>query len=80
MECVVGQGELISRFKFCCKGKKQRLLIDVLLKYSGIAFNELTKILHVSDDILQDVYSGKRNFEMEDAENLILVFLMYFSD
>lgn len=80
MECVIQHGESPIKFKFSCKNTQQKILIDILLKYSTLNINNLTSLLNVSVEMIKDVYQDKRFFVADAADNLVILFLMFLSD
>lgn len=61
-------------------GAKQKILIDALLKYSRLDIRAIASMLDVSLNALQEVYNGENIFHEQYAENLTLLFLIFFSD
>lgn len=66
-------------FKFTCKNSSQKLMMDILLKYSHMTLTDLTLLLNLSKDKIEAVYQGKSYFIAENADNLALLFFMFFS-
>ena len=79
MSCFLEFPESSVKIKFCSKGNKQRILIDVLTKYSEMDFNGLAWMLDVSVKKLKDICEGEENFlEGEQADLLGKLFLIFF--
>lgn len=68
-----------SQFEFCCQGNKQQILVDVLLKYSGMTLKDIATALDVSVEQLQDICDGENFFSGEQSDSLAQLFLIFFS-
>jgi hypothetical protein len=77
MGCKLEFTELLMQVDFCIKGSKQKVLIDVLTKYSDMDFNKLAYIVGVSVQELYDISSDNGCLIGESADSLAQLFLMF---
>tara|TARA_Y100001968_G_C19440504_1_gene762276 strand:- start:2921 stop:3205 length:285 start_codon:yes stop_codon:yes gene_type:complete len=77
MSCVIEFPESFIKVNFCSKGNKQKILIDVLTKYSEIDIYKLASILDVSANQLQDICNGEGFLIGEPADSLAQLFIMF---
>jgi hypothetical protein len=78
MSCSLEFPESSVKIDFCSKGKKQRILIDVLTKYGETDISRLASVLGVSVKRLKDVYEGDSFLVGEQADSLAQLFLIFF--
>ena len=78
MGCIIEFADTLLKFEFCGQGEKQKILVDILLKYSGININDLTSELGISIKKLHDIRKGKYFLVGEQANDLAQVFLIFF--
>ncbi len=78
MGCIVEFSESLIQFEFDSNGKKQRILIDMLLKYAEIDINALALNLDISIQELQDIHDGNSFLIGEQAHDLAQIFLVFF--
>ena len=80
MRCIVEFTEPFIRFDFEPNKQKQKILIDVLLKYSQLDLATLASTLEVSLKTLSDVHNGIAFLQEVPAKCLAQLFLILFSD
>lgn len=78
MSCALEFPESAVKINFCSKGNKQKILIDVLTKYSDIDINKLAVTLEVPVNKLYDICEGNDFLVGERADSLAQLFLMFF--
>lgn len=78
MGCKLEFSESQLQVEFCSQGSKQRILIDVLLKYSEMSINDLASALEVPVTRLHDIYNGRSFLIGEQADSLAQLFLVFF--
>lgn len=66
------------RFKFNSESHKQSLLIDMILRYSEKDMPELANALDITVERLQNIYDGVEFLPENDADDLALLFLIFF--
>lgn len=79
MSCVLAFQESSVKVDFCCKGNKQKILIDVLTKYGEMDIYRLANVLDVSVKKLKDICDGDGFLIGAQADSLAQLFLMFFS-
>ena len=77
MSCALEFSESLVRVNFCSKGNKQKILIDVLTKYSELDINRLASVLQVSVARLKDICDGDSFLVGEPADSLAQLFLIF---
>jgi hypothetical protein len=77
MSCTLEFPESSVRIDFCSKGNKQRILIDVLSKYSDMDINQLASVLEVPVKRLHEICNGNGFLVGEQADSLAQLFLMF---
>lgn len=80
MRCIVEFTEPLVRFEFEPNKHKQKILIDVLLKYSQLDLAALASTLEVSPKTLNDVHIGVAFLPDIPSKCLAQLFLILFSD
>jgi len=80
MGCIVEFSDPTNRFEFCTRDHKQKVFIDVLLRYSKMDIPHLAYILDTPVTKLRDVYYGKTFLAGKPAEELTQLFLVYFGE
>ncbi|MDP1603657.1 MAG: hypothetical protein Q8M03_10380 [Legionella sp.] len=80
MSCALQFSELSVKFEFCSKGNKQKILIDVLTKYSDMDIDRLASVLDVSVNKLLDICDGNSFLFGEKADSLAQLFLMFLGE
>ena len=80
MGCIMEftEAESLVQIEFCSDGNKQKILIDVLIKYSGMDMSELASVLGVSVKKLRNIYDGKSFLVGKSADSLAQLFLRFF--
>lgn len=78
MSCSLEFAESSVKIDFCNKGNKQKILIDVLIKYSEMDINELALTLDVSVKKLHDICERDDFLVGAHADNLAELFLKFF--
>ena len=78
MSCTLEFPETSVKIDFCSKGNKQRILIDMLTKYSDIDINRLASVLEVPVDRLHKICAGYGFLVGKQADTLAQLFLMFF--
>ncbi len=80
MGIELNAGEFTLNHEFICRLNKQKLLIDVLLKYSKINLDKLASMLKVPVGLLQDVWRGRDYLQHDAALRLTEYFLLFFGE
>lgn len=80
MSCIIEFSEPKSRFEFRTRDHKQKLFIDVLLRYSQMDLPHLASILDTTANELRDVYCGKIFLVGKPAEVLTQLFPVHFGE
>lgn len=78
MGCTVELANALIRFEFCCEGKKQKILVDILLKYSDMDINELAFALDVSVSKILDICNESSFLMGKQADDLSQLFIIFF--
>lgn len=78
MGCIVEFANSLMQFEFNCQGSKQKILVDMLLKYSEQDITTLASALDISVNELQDIYDSKHVLDAERANDLAQLFLIFF--
>lgn len=71
---------MATAFVFSCEEAKQKTLVDALLKYSQLSFQDLSFVLDLPTSVLEKVHAGLVFLEAEAADNLFLAFLAFFGN
>ena len=79
MGCIIEFPESSVKIDFHSNGNNQKILIDVLTKYSEIDFEQLALIIGVSVRKLKKIYEGKTLLVGEQADSLAQLFLMFLA-
>ena len=66
------------RFEFSSTGSKQRILVDMLLKYGDLTISDLASALDITVSELQDIHDGNHYLVGEQANDLAQLFLSFF--
>ena len=77
MSCVLEFPESLVKIEFCSQGNKQKILIDVLTKYSDMDINRLASVLEVPVKRLHDICNGVGFLVGEKADSLAQLFLIF---
>ena len=77
MSCTIEFPESSVEIDFCSNGNNQKILIDVLTKYSEMDFNKLASILGVSVRKLKKSHEGKSFLIGKPADSLAQLFLIF---
>ncbi|MFC3908732.1 hypothetical protein ACFORL_06535 [Legionella dresdenensis] len=77
MSCTLEFPESSVKIDFCSKGNKQKILIDVLAKYSDMDINQLASMLDVPVKKLREICNGNGFLIGEQADSLAQLFLMF---
>ena len=78
MGCIIEFSESLMRFEFNSEGNKQKILVDMLLKYGELDIAGLALALEVSINELQAILDGNHFFVGEQANDLSQLFLIFF--
>ena len=78
MSCALEFPESSVKIDFCSKGNKQKILIDVLTKYSEMDMNRLASVLEVPVKKLNDICEGDSYLVGKQADCLAQLFLIFF--
>jgi len=77
MSCLLEFPESSVKIDFCSKGNKQKILIDVLVKYGEMDINKLALVLDVPAKRLQDICDGDDFLVGVSADSLAQLFIMF---
>lgn len=77
---VACKEEGIVNFNFKCNRKKQKYLIEILLKYSQLDLKELAASLQISTAYLLAVMKGRYYLDKEKGRILAELFLLFFGE
>jgi hypothetical protein len=77
MSCILEFPESSVKIDFCSKGNKQKILIDVLTKYSDMDMNRLALALEVPVKKLRSICDGHGCLIGEQADSLAHFFLIF---
>jgi hypothetical protein len=77
MSCTLEFPESSVKIDFCSKGNKQKVLIDVLSKYSDMDINQLASVLDVPVKRLREICNGDGFLVGEQADSLAQLFLIF---
>jgi hypothetical protein len=80
MSCIVEFSESKIRLDFAKNKYKQKIWIEVLLKFTKADINKLAALLELPLDRLVEVHQGKAFFTSDSADRLAQLFLIAFSD
>jgi len=80
MRSIIEFSKPSIRFEFFCRCDKQKILIEMLLKYSELNLAGLASILNISIGLLQDVYVGADILRGKPADHLLQLFLIFLSE
>lgn len=78
MGCIIEFSKSLIQFEFNSNGNKQRILVDMLLKYGELDINNLASTLDISVYELQEICEGKHFLVGEQAHDLAQMFLIFF--
>ena len=78
MGCIVEFSESLLQFEFNSKGNRQKILVDMLLKYGELDIAGLACALDASISELHDILDGNYFFIGEQANDLSQLFLIFF--
>jgi hypothetical protein len=78
MSCALEFLESSVKIDFCSAGNKQKILIDVLTKYSEMDINRLASVLEVSTEMLNNICEGDSFLVGKKADCLAQLFLIFF--
>jgi hypothetical protein len=78
MSCALEFPESSVKIDFCSEGNKQKILIDVLTKYSEMDINVLASVLEVPAEILNNICEGDSFLVGKKADCLAQLFLIFF--
>jgi len=78
MSCALEFSESLVKIDFCSKGNKQKILIDVLTKYSEMDIDRLASVLEVPVRKLNDICEGDSFLVGRQADCLAHLFLIFF--
>jgi hypothetical protein len=77
MSCTLEFSESSVKIDFCSNENNQKILVDVLTKYSEMDFNKLASVLGVSVSKLKKICEGEGFLIGEKADSLAQLFLMF---
>ncbi|HHF7373991.1 hypothetical protein [Legionella bozemanae] len=80
MSVACKEEEGIVNFNFTCNRKKQKYLIEILLKYSHLDLKELGASLQISTTFLLAVLEGRYYLDKEKGITLAELFLLFFGE
>ncbi len=78
MGCIIEFSESLIQFEFHSTGNKQRILVDMMLKYGELDINNLALTLDISVHELQEMHEGTHFLVGEKAHDLAQMFLIFF--
>ncbi len=78
MGCIVELKNSSAQFEFNSHGAKQRILVDMLLKYGELDVVNLALALDTTTNKLQDILDGDYFFIGRQADDLSHLFLIFF--
>lgn len=78
MGCILEFHESLVRCEFNGEGYNQRILVDMMLKYSEFNPVELAKALDISEDQLKEILDGQYWLVDAQAKDLSQLFLIFF--
>ena len=78
MGCIVEFSESLLQFEFNSKGNRQKILVDMLLKYGELDIAGLALALDASISELHEILDGNYFFIGEQANDLSQLFLIFF--
>ena len=78
MGCFVEFSNLLLQFEFDSNGNRQKILVDMLLKYSELDILGLALALDTSVTELENILDGNYFFIDEQANDLSHLFLIFF--
>ena len=78
MSCALEFRESSVKIDFCSEWNKQKILIDVLTKYSEMDINGLASVLEVPAEMLNDICEGDSFLVGKKADCLAHLFLIFF--
>lgn len=74
------KSEPIMHWQFKCRKDRQKILIDIILKYSKLDIAGIAGIIEVSMNTLQEVYKGNAYLDDPINKSLAQLFLLCFSE
>lgn len=80
MSCTIEFNEPKVRFDFAKNKYKQKIWIEVLLKFTKADIKKLADLLELPLNRLVEVHQGKAFFTSDSADRLAQLFLIVFSD
>ncbi len=80
MGCIIEFSKPFVRFEFTYKKYKQRIFIEILLKYSQLHIANLATLLDVPVNTLKSVYSGSAFLDDNPAKKLAHLFILFVSE
>ena len=78
MGCIVEFSESLLQFEFNSKGNRQKILVDMLLKYGELDIADLALALDATISEIHDILDGNYFFIGEQANDLSQLFLIFF--
>ncbi|HHF7349425.1 TPA: hypothetical protein ACPSKE_002632 [Legionella feeleii] len=78
MGCIIEFPLSFLKFEFCSQGSKQKILVDVLLKYSGMDIQALSAALEIPIQKLENICNDVDFLVGEQADDLAQLFLIFF--
>ncbi|AHE66200.1 hypothetical protein [Legionella oakridgensis] len=79
MECIIEFQKPLVRYEFSCR-TKQKILLEVLLKYSKLNLIDLALMLDISIATLLNAYKGKEFLQGKPAINLVHLLFIFFGE
>lgn len=80
MGCIIEFSKPFVRFEFTYKKHKQRIFIEMLLKYSQLNIASLATSLDVSVNTLKSVCSDSAFLDDKPAKKLAHLFILFVSE
>ncbi|WP_419419756.1 hypothetical protein ACNVED_00170 [Legionella sp. D16C41] len=78
MGCTVTFKNSLEEQEFNCDVYKQKILIEILLKYGNYSIKEIATALDIAAHKLQDILDGNSFLVGNDADDLAQLFLLFF--
>lgn len=80
MSCIIEFKEPAVKFEFVCQYNKQKILLEMLLKYSQLNYSDLSCLLNTSILKLKSVYNGIEFLEAKISRNLIYLLFLFLNE
>lgn len=80
MGCIIEFQEPSVRINFRCNNMKQKIYLEILLKYSPLDITNISSILNIPKSKLYRVYLGKELLEGKVANNLACLLCIFLGE